>query len=553
MTNPLIAERKDSTQSFSGVPILESVDETKKAIESGDWASGVMGAVGTGLDALTMALDPFGSILAAGVGWLMEHVGPLSDALDALTGDADQIKAHSETWKNVATELGEINTEMANMVNSDVADWSGAAADSYRQRSEDTGKLIEAAKKAAEGASDGIGTAGEVVAAVRTLVRDIIAELVGRLISWALQVLATLGIAMAWVVPQVVAAVAKTVAKIADVTTKLVKAMKALSPLIKKLKDGFGDAGKALKKIKNDNGTAPKPNPTPPPSRGGNGPRGGQESSRGMREDSDSSPGSTIPQTNSAPQPSPTTSASTGGNTSAPPASSAPTQPTGNTPQPTVLTGNISDGKGGKKPHSVTPDKVQSIPLKDDKGNTVGISFPSKAEDPKKVGSWAGKPIRNSDNWYNKNRNSKDSNFPETKADAPWKGKQPFYVHAHAQPKGYIVNVNTAQPGQPAKWEKMGLTGDQYGQLVSSNSHFQAASKADPNRPIVQMSCQAGSPAGNAAQTSADAIRNAGHSGDVYAPTGKGFRKPDGNESIYGVGPGVDSSGNPVAGEFKKF
>ncbi|MDA3627772.1 DUF6531 domain-containing protein [Saccharopolyspora sp. WRP15-2] len=267
MTNPLVAERKDSTQSFSGVPILESVNDTKQAIESGDWASGVMGAVGTGLDALTMAMDPFGSILAAGVGWLMEHVGPLSDALDALTGDADQIKAHSETWKNVASELGEINTEMANLVSSDVDGWTGEAADSYRQRSEDTAKLIEAAQKAAEGASSGIGTAGEVVAAVRSLVRDIIAELVGRLISWALQVLATLGIAMAWVVPQVVAAVAKTVAKIADVTTKLVKAMKALAPLVKNLEKGFGDAGKALNKIKGGSGAAPKPKSSPAPTR----------------------------------------------------------------------------------------------------------------------------------------------------------------------------------------------------------------------------------------------------------------------------------------------
>ncbi|MDA3648288.1 DUF6531 domain-containing protein [Saccharopolyspora indica] len=268
MGNPLVAEREDSTKSFSGVPILESIDETKKAIESGDWASGVMGAVGTGLDALDMALDPFGAILSAGVGWLMEHVGPLSDALDALTGDADQIKAHSETWKNVATELGEINTEMAGMVSSDVADWTGEAADSYRKRSEDTGKLIEAAKAAAEGASEGVGTAGEVVAAVRSLVRDIIAELVGSLISWALQVLATLGIAMAWVVPQVIAAVAKTVAKIADITTKLVKAMKSLGKLMKKLKDGFGDAKKALDKIKKDKGGSNDKPDSPKPDRG---------------------------------------------------------------------------------------------------------------------------------------------------------------------------------------------------------------------------------------------------------------------------------------------
>ncbi|MDA3647596.1 DUF6531 domain-containing protein [Saccharopolyspora indica] len=324
MGNPLVAEREDSTKSFSGVPILESVDETKKAIESGDWASGVMGAVGTGLDALGMALDPFGAILSAGVGWLMEHVGPLSDALDSLTGDADQIKAHSETWKNVAAELGEINTEMTNMVNSDVADWAGEAADSYRKRSEDTGKLIEAAQKAAEGASEGVGTAGEVVAAVRTLVRDIIAELVGSLVSWALQVLATLGLAMAWVVPQVVMAVAKTAAKIAKITTKLVKAMKSLGKLFKKLKDGFGDAKKALDKIKKDSGgSGNKPDsPKPDRGKGDNGPNnkpdnndpasthsqstGGNESRGGNPPDSTPrSPDSTPRSPDSGPTPSP--------------------------------------------------------------------------------------------------------------------------------------------------------------------------------------------------------------------------------------------------------
>ncbi|MCI2415794.1 DUF6531 domain-containing protein [Saccharopolyspora sp. K220] len=265
MTNPLVAERKDSTQSFTGVPILESADETKKAIESGDWAAGVMGAAGTALDALGMAMDPFGSIIAAGVGWLMEHVGPLSDALDTLTGDADQIKAHSETWKNISAELGAVNEEMANLVNSDTSAWVGEAADAYRTRSEDTGKLIAAAQSAADGAANGIATAGEVVAAVRTLVRDIIAELVGHLVSWALQVLATLGIAMAWVLPQVIAEIAKVAAKIADITTKLVKAMKALMPLVKKLGDSFSDTSKALKNIKADGSSAPPPKDIRPP------------------------------------------------------------------------------------------------------------------------------------------------------------------------------------------------------------------------------------------------------------------------------------------------
>jgi hypothetical protein len=259
VANPLVAEREDSTQAFSGIQIAESVADTQKAIESGDWAAGVMGAVGTGLDALGMALDPFGAILAAGVGWLMEHVGPVSDALDSLTGDPDEIKSHSETWKNISAELEAINTEMKDLVKADTASWLGEAGDAYRKRSEDTANLIAAAKSAADGAADGIGTAGEVVAAVRTLVRDIIAELVGHLVSWALQVVCTLGIALAWVVPQVVAAVAKVAAQIADITTKLIKAMKALSPLLTKLGDSFGDTKKALDKIKADNSKSAGP------------------------------------------------------------------------------------------------------------------------------------------------------------------------------------------------------------------------------------------------------------------------------------------------------
>src|ERR1700716_1132421 len=78
------------------------------------------------------------------------------------------------------------------------------------------------------------------------------------MISWALQVVFTLGIGLVWVVPQVIAAVAKTAAKIADITGRLVKALKALIPLLKKAGDLFSHAAKALKNIKPGKG-APNP------------------------------------------------------------------------------------------------------------------------------------------------------------------------------------------------------------------------------------------------------------------------------------------------------
>ncbi|MDT7729309.1 MAG: hypothetical protein QOI21_5885 [Actinomycetota bacterium] len=248
--NPLVADVKSSTEAYSGVSLLETAHDLKSAIETGDWASVAMGSVGTALDALSMAMDPFGAALAAGVGWLIEHVGPLKEALDALAGDPDQIRANSETWANIATELGGVGQDLTAMVNNDTVSWTGVAADAYRQRAADTVALLGSAKEGSEGASSGVKTAGEVVAAVRSLVRDIIAELIGHMISWALQVVFTLGIGLAWVVPQVVAAVAKTAAHIADITGKLIKALKALIPLLTKAGDLFADAARALKNVK---------------------------------------------------------------------------------------------------------------------------------------------------------------------------------------------------------------------------------------------------------------------------------------------------------------
>jgi len=250
MSNPLIADRQDSTTAYSGISIMETGAGIKEGIESGSWASAAMGAVGVALDALSMALDPFGAILANGVAWLMEHVGPLSHALDALTGDADQIQAYSQTWSNVAEALEGIGADVKTMVEQDLHSWTGDAADEYRKRVDDMVKTLGGTQQACEGAASGVKTAGEVVASVRMLVRDIIAQLVGHMISWALQVIFTLGIGLAWVVPEVVAAVAKTASEIAKLAQKLVTALKALIPLLKKAGTLFADAAKSMRGLK---------------------------------------------------------------------------------------------------------------------------------------------------------------------------------------------------------------------------------------------------------------------------------------------------------------
>ncbi|WIX83010.1 WXG100 family type VII secretion target [Amycolatopsis carbonis] len=250
MTNPLVAAPVSSTTAFTGIQLLEDAQSVKTGIESGDWASAVLGAAGTAMDALAVVADPFGAILSSGVSWLMEHVGPLKDALDKLAGDPDQITAKAQTWQNISQELAAIGEDLTSLVQTDLQGWSGSAADAYRQRASDLAAVLGAASEAGAGAGTGVQTAGEVVAAVRSLVRDTIAKVVSHMISWALQVVFTLGVGLTWVVPQVVNLVARTATQIAGLVKRLVSALKTLSGLLGRASKVFDGVSDALKKVK---------------------------------------------------------------------------------------------------------------------------------------------------------------------------------------------------------------------------------------------------------------------------------------------------------------
>jgi hypothetical protein len=246
MANPLIAAEQDSTTAVSGIGIAESAVDLASGIESGNWVEIGFGAAGVGLEALSIAMDPAGALLSAGVGWLMEHVEPLSEILDRLAGDADAVAAHAATWRNVAQAVGDVAADYGPAVAADTAGWTGAAADAYRTRGTDLANLLSAASTASGGVGTAVEMAGMIVGVVREIVRDLIADLVGRLIAWALEVAATLGLATPVVVAQATSAIAKWAARIADVVQKLIRTMNNLIPLLRRLDEVFASIRQAV-------------------------------------------------------------------------------------------------------------------------------------------------------------------------------------------------------------------------------------------------------------------------------------------------------------------
>ncbi|MGW4632974.1 RHS repeat-associated core domain-containing protein [Nocardia sp. NPDC004415] len=252
--NPLIATKEDTTDWSTGISLVSSVTDLSDAISGGSWIDVGLGVVGLAAEAVSLVVDPLGTLAAYGVGWLIEHCQPLQDALDWIAGDPAQIEAYAKTWDNVAARISEVATAQNQAVTTDVADWTGQTATAYKNAAANTTNLLTAANTAATTAASAIRLAGGVVAAVRETVRDLVAQTVGRLAVWAAEAIFSLGLATPVIAVQATAYIAKTVAMISKLFSRLAKTMAKLKPLLKQLKNAFGDIAKAFKKTPSKGG-----------------------------------------------------------------------------------------------------------------------------------------------------------------------------------------------------------------------------------------------------------------------------------------------------------
>ncbi|HET9143099.1 MAG TPA: DUF6531 domain-containing protein [Actinophytocola sp.] len=247
--NPLVAAPVSQTTAVTGIGIAESCVDLANGVSNGDWVEAGLGGLGVGLEVLSMVIDPLGTLASYGVSWLIEHVRPLKEALDWFAGDPPVIESFSQTWGNVAAEVGAVAQDLTGEVNGGTAGWTGTAGDAYRGHAAQAADAVAGAGTLADGISVGVMVMGQVVAFVREFIRDLVGELVGRLISWALETVATLGLATPLVVAQATTAITKVVNKVADLVRKLVKTIGNVAPRIRKIIDKLDEIIAMLRKL----------------------------------------------------------------------------------------------------------------------------------------------------------------------------------------------------------------------------------------------------------------------------------------------------------------
>ena len=339
-TNPLVAERKDTTTPLAGTFLLEDGEALVQAINDKDWVAGGLAVVGGAFDAAAAASDPIGTLIAMGLGWVLDHVQPFNTWLEQLTGDADQVTAHATTWKNVQKHLQATAETMASHITTDLADMNGRTITAYQGAAGDITRVINAAGTWAGAIGTALDITAFIVQFVHDFVRDAISEVVGSILSYAAELIATVGLAWPIVAEQIATRIASLIGQVGRnvknlVTSarNLVKKLTDLKSLFHTLKNKLDDLFKKLHKT--DTPTTPTKGPTP--TTGGNtSPHGDTGSTSGSSRAGTTSPPSnnTHPGGTSSGSTTPTTSPGhTGGNTN--PTSGANTTGTTSSATPT--------------------------------------------------------------------------------------------------------------------------------------------------------------------------------------------------------------------------
>ncbi|MFI7115421.1 hypothetical protein [Amycolatopsis sp. NPDC049868] len=221
----------------AGAGFFDSAFSLKKAVDEGDSLSIGLASAGMAIEILGMVVDPIGSLLTAGIGWLIEHIVIFRWPLDFLLGDPKGIEAAKTAIYKEGAEVREWAKDHAAATGKFMEKWDGEAADTFRADMEGVTAQIEALAGYIEFAGKQMGIAGAVIGAVRGIVRDIIAMTLAGILKAAIVAVALAPVtfggsiiaAIASIMTTVAVAIAKIAKKIADIAKTLAEMIKILA------------------------------------------------------------------------------------------------------------------------------------------------------------------------------------------------------------------------------------------------------------------------------------------------------------------------------------
>jgi len=219
----------------------EAESETEKALDI------TFNAIGAASSTVMLAIDPLGSIIGAGVGWLIEHVSFLRDALNQLMGNPEEIQANVEATKKQAADLRVLAEDHKNGL-ATFDGWTGQSSEAFKRSMDGMSQELDDLANAVETKAKIVAIMGMLVTVLRDIVRDMISQLIGSLIGGAILAAAAMIPTFGASIPAFIGfAVGKAVALGVNIASRVARVVAALSRQMKRIGDLDGIMAKISK------------------------------------------------------------------------------------------------------------------------------------------------------------------------------------------------------------------------------------------------------------------------------------------------------------------
>ncbi|WP_089959484.1 DUF4573 domain-containing protein [Lentzea xinjiangensis] len=209
----------------------DAESETEKALDI------TFNAIGAASATVMLAIDPLGSIIGAGVGWLIEHVSFLRDALNQVMGNPEEIQANVEANKARAVELRTLAEDHKNGL-ATFDGWTGTSSERFKTSMDAMYQELNDLASAVETKAKIVAIMGMLVTVLRDIVRDLISQLIGSLIGGALLAAAAMIPTFGASIPIFCGfAVGKAVALGTNIASRVARVVAALGRQMKRIGD----------------------------------------------------------------------------------------------------------------------------------------------------------------------------------------------------------------------------------------------------------------------------------------------------------------------------
>lgn len=246
-----VVEPITAANSTTGAGVIDSwhsvataADELKTAHDGDRAAIGVELGIATAsaaLDTVAFAIDPLAKLIAAGLGWMIEHISFLRWPLDQIAGDPDQIKLVADQLHRIGEDLRNAAADLDTALEAQITHWQGPGYDSFRTEITGHRTHIDDAGHSVDIAGYVVETTMALIAAVRALFRDVITTLLGDIISTMLVALALAAVTFGASIPvAVVKCVAEGTIEGTELALKLAKVSAFAGRVAARLKELAG-------------------------------------------------------------------------------------------------------------------------------------------------------------------------------------------------------------------------------------------------------------------------------------------------------------------------